>query len=152
MTDRQKRVLDFLNELYDLTKNDYTHIHLQNLTIKHKIGNDIIVIVKKNLVNYRSLNLRGHNCEYKWKSIKPNIHMVNRLIEENRERLNKRNLKAKNSKAEKIQIEKNKPKVIRSKTPKKPTVINTVEKIIEKTQPIKTKSVSILWGLIKIVY
>ena len=152
MTAREKRVLYFLNELYDLTKNDYTHIVLTNLTAKHNIGNSIIVTVKEKLIYSETYN--GYNSKkcYKWKSIKPNIHMVKRLIKESREYEIQRDLIAKNLKSEKIQIKKNKSKVIRSKTPKKPTVINTVEKIIEKTQPTKTKSINILWGLIKIVY
>ena len=82
MDAQQKKVLNFLNELYDLTKDDYVFLSLSKLIKKHKLFSGYSVIVRGNLVEYKVLPNHTSFFIYKWKTIKPNLKMVDRLIKE----------------------------------------------------------------------
>lgn len=82
MNTQQKKVLNFLNELYDLTKDDYTSISLKNIINKHNLGNSYSVILRDNLLEHKPLPQNTSLFTYKWKSIKPNLKMVERVIKE----------------------------------------------------------------------
>jgi len=82
MNSQQKKVLNFLNELYELTKDDYIFISLTKIRKTHKLCAAYSVIVRDNLVDYKVLPNHTSFFTYKWKSIKPNLKMVDRIIEE----------------------------------------------------------------------
>ena len=82
MNSQQKKVLNFLNELYELTKDDYIFISLTKIRKTHKLCAAYSVIVRDNLVDYKVLPNHTSFFTYKWKSIKPNLKMVNKCIVE----------------------------------------------------------------------
>ena len=79
MNAQQKKYLNCLNEVYNLTKDGYVHISLNNVVKEHKVSNRLPRIIGENFVN---IIQNGRQYDYKWKSIKPNLKMVNKCIVE----------------------------------------------------------------------
>ena len=149
MNAQQKRFLNSLNEVYDLTKDDYVHIALTNVIRKHKASNRLPRLIAEEFLD---IMIQGRKYYYKWKSIKPNLKMVDKGIEEckkiNKETTLKSAIKyasVNDIAKEQIQIKKTEPKIVKAKI-KKDT---HREEVIKE---YRSKSISILWGLIKIKY
>ena len=149
MNTQQKRFLNCLNEVYNLTKDGYVHISLNNVVKEHKVSNRLPRIIGEEFVN---IIQNGRQYDYKWKSIKPNLKMVDKCIVEcsklNRESMSKSVIKydsAHDIAKKQIQIKNTERKIVKPKI-KKDT---HREKVIKE---YRDKSISILWGLIKIKY
>ena len=140
---RRKNTYNFLMEVYELTKEDYTKISLHNLAHKYRVSNAIGTELKKNkIVLSKSF---GHSTRfiYKWNSTRPNYKMVEKLIILSNEYFAKYN-KNKKEKQEKEIIN---PIIKVTETVKKVTDIGR-----DKVEVVKQKEINIFWGLIKIKY
>ena len=120
------KYLNFLNDVYEkcIKGEDFT---FQYLCSKHKISKGASIEMKKS--NIITIDEFG----YKWNTIKPNIKMAEEI------------LKRSNS-ASKIKKTTKEVKRIGSGRKKKDV---EVAEYLEKYTP-KTKTISILWGLVKI--
>jgi hypothetical protein len=129
------KYLNFLNDVYDkCTKTEY--FTFKDLCIKHKISKGASIEIKRGGL------ISVDDFGYKWNTIKPNIKMAEELLK----RTNKRREAPKVNKALKKIAEK---KPIKKAGVGRKTKEVEVREFLEKNPP-KNKTISILWGLIKI--
>ena len=79
MNERQKKYLNCLNEIYELTKDDFVYLSLCKIVVKHKVNSQLSKLIKDNFVDNKG---GGYSTSYKWKTIKPNIKMVDKCLVE----------------------------------------------------------------------
>lgn len=79
MNEQQKKYLNCLNEIYELTKDDFVKLSIVKIVRKHKIGPQLAKLIIDNFIDNKG---GGYNMSYKWKTIKPNIKMVDKCIVE----------------------------------------------------------------------
>lgn len=77
MNEQQKKYLNCLNEIYELTKDDFARLSIFKIVGKHKASLRLTKLIKDNFV-YNDGKYR--HVSYKWKTIKPNIKMVDKCI------------------------------------------------------------------------
>lgn len=77
MNEKQKKYLNCLNEIYELTKDDFVSFGLTESAKKHDVHLFLTKIVTDNFLYKKRLST---HFEYKWKTIKPNMKMVNKCI------------------------------------------------------------------------
>jgi len=82
MNAHQKKILNFLNDVYLSTKDDYSKVTLQSFVKNHGVSLRYGPILKENFLDYKHSGLNNSSQLYKWKSIKPNLKMVDRAIYE----------------------------------------------------------------------
>lgn len=129
----RENLFNFLIEVYNITKDDYTKIGLNVMTSKHNIGRTSVSTLVENKIVLKKDN--GKNSMYKWNSIRPNYKMVEKILDSNLEKSRKyaEQRKKIDNKSEPIAV-----------TPKTKKVNQKVE--------VKQKSFSFFWGLIKLNY
>jgi len=139
---RRKNIYNFLMEVYELTKEDYTKISLHSLAHKYRVSNAIGSEVKKNKI-VLSKCFGSTTFSYKWNSIRPNYKMVEKLIILSNEYYGK----YRKNKKEKQEQEIINPIIKVTEPVKKVTDIGR-----DKVEVVKQKEINIFWGLIKIKY
>jgi hypothetical protein len=82
MNAQQKKILNFLNDVYLSTKDDYSKVTLQSFIKKHRVSLRYGQLLKENFLDYKHSGLNNSSQLYKWKSIKPNLKMVDKSISE----------------------------------------------------------------------
>lgn len=148
---RERKLLDTLNKVYDLTKDDYVSISFNDLRKMCDISaTSVSILIKNFLYVKRGATKNKISNQYKWKSIKPNIHMARKLHKEFYEVIKEKNLKSIQNKLQ--QSEHNLFNQTKQEVPKNEVVKKeVVKKEIQKKEQ-KTKEVNLFWGLIKIKY
>ena len=113
---RAQRLLKVLKNVHDETKDDFVEVYISK---KHNISQQAEIKIRSEFLQHKRV---GKKNLYKWKSIKPNIHMARKLYDF----------------LYKQGQSKNKNQVYQ-----KPTEV--------KQETLK-KEISLFWGLIKIKY
>lgn len=87
MKNQEQKILNILNLIYNYTKEDFTHLSLSDLLERNEMPYRIF---SQGLItsNFLEKKRDGMIWFYKWKSIKPNIKMAERLLKESREKQN----------------------------------------------------------------
>jgi len=84
ITSREIKTLNFLNELYEITKDDWTELSVSAICKKNNASP-----VTARVARERGLFLVGPKVQntplYKWNTTKPSIHMVRKLLDFARE-------------------------------------------------------------------
>lgn len=149
MTRRDKldlTLLNFLKEVYELTKDDFVYIPLKALAIKHHTtplrGT---VAIENKIILKRKRNAVGGSCEYKWNTIKPNIKMARKI---NDIMYNRYSNSKTNNLFNQPQEEPTKPQEENVTLPKPKKGTHREDKVEVKQQ----KEFTLFWGLIKIKY
>lgn len=88
MNEQQKKYLNCLNEVYELTKDDFVQLNITKILTKHKVTKILSKLIIDNFL-YKEGTSRN-NVSYKWKTIRPNIKMVDKCLVE-LFKLNRRN-------------------------------------------------------------
>lgn len=148
------KTLNFLQDLYELTKNDYVYFPLKDFTEKHRISSiKSTMVIKNKIIVRRKIKETGGRYEYKWNTIKPNIKMAQKInyiqyteyLSKKKIDLFKQPLIVDTNKT--IQEE----KVTRSKkSTHREKKVDNIEK--GKIEVKQQKEFSLFWGLIKIKY
>jgi hypothetical protein len=148
---KARKLLDTLNKVYDLTKDDYVSLTRYDLQKICSMSTNSVYVLKNNFLDAKkdyTRMVKGMSYQYKWKSIKPNIHMARKFHEEIYKYSRKQYIKGIN----KQQSEHNLFNQPKQEVPKNEVVKKEViKKEIQKKEQ-KTKEVNLFWGLIKIKY
>jgi len=140
MNAHERKILNFLNDVYLTTKDDYTKVTLQSFIKKHRVSVRYGKILNENFLHSKHSGQNNPSRLYKWRSIKPNLKMVNKARTE---------VRNDNSKSMTYPKNKIKPKKVQHKIKPKVKSDTHREEVIKE---YRYKSISILWGLIKIKY
>lgn len=116
---RAQKLLKLLKNVYEETKDDFVPLSINK---KYNVSMYVDMKVKNEFLQRKK---DGSKCLYKWKSIKPNIHMARKLYYFLYKEGQLRNKNLNNQKP----------------------VIKTTPK-----QEVTKKEISLFWGLIKIKY
>jgi hypothetical protein len=152
----EEKMLGFLNDLYAKTSNEhFIPINMFQLCRDHKVsGTTTTVMLNKKLIERRPVKgVRGRSSEYKWSTIKPNIRMASKLLDE----MNKYQEEKKKERKEKLMnntkdIDLNRADAIVVKRQVKEVEKNPVAVFKPETRNKKEETkvitkVSFLWGL-----
>ena len=82
MNAQQKKVLGCLNNIYELTRHNHVHLISRDIISNHSIDQKIWQLISCNFVDRKKNGLKYY---YKWKTIKPNLKMVDKCIKELKE-------------------------------------------------------------------
>lgn len=150
LTQTQSKTLNFLNEVYSLTNEKETYVSLHSLCKKHEINYiNTTSIVKAKLVSRRSAGSHVNSLKfYKWNSIKPNLKMVDKLLDFN---IKERKM-IMQSKIDKAVIIKDVKKQEVSKPIAKDKKVVVVDNIKKQVATKQQRQISIFWGMFKFNY
>jgi hypothetical protein len=142
--DRLQRNLNFLSEVYEITKGDFVSLNQRELTKKHKLGNNIFTTLFSNGWLIKKGN-KGSSV-YIWKVGEPNIRTSRKFIENCSKNIILYKEGKKQSELKKVSNKKIIEPIKNNKN------IPFVRKQIEKSKEIRNKEFSLMWGLITIKY
>ena len=144
------RTLNFLNEVYSLTNEKETYVSLNSLCKKHEINYiNTTSIVKAKLVSRHSTGKYVNSLKfYKWTSIKPNLKMVDKLLDLN---IKERKI-IMQSKIDKAVIIKDVKKQEVSKPIAKDKKVVVVENVKKQVATKQQRQINIFWGMFKFNY
>jgi len=128
---QEQKILNILLEIYELTKIDYTRLSILEIVKKNKLALFTVTPFIKELLYFKT---DGKHCDYKWKSKKPNIEMAKKIYRKSLD----------------SQAKKQREYHQRLRRQKVDNIGNNVEEVKKDTHREENKTISILWGLVKI--
>jgi len=156
--ERLQKNLNFLNEVYEITKDNFVSLNQDKLIKKHELSKGCFITSAK--MGWIIQKGKHRNTTYKWRVRKPDLKMARIFILESSDDIKK-------YRERRIDKRLNNTKGIVGMvtTQKLPIINNTIQKRlkynnlkskennnIEKQKEVKNKEFSLMWGLIKIKY
>jgi hypothetical protein len=136
---QEQKILNILLDLYNETKDEYVLLNHAMIRSKYNLGSYYCQGILDNMFDIKKINgnIGRGTYAYKWKTIRPNIYMSREICKYSRGLINKKN----NSDF----------KIAREN---ELTLFNNIkgnkEEVKKDTHREENKTISILWGLVKI--